>query len=239
MRKNILSTLVLLGAGAMLTACDSEQPRAGCIVQDSAGTLNWWAKYDQVEAPTAVVPGATCGAAQAAPAGEILGVYKFYDPTTDKAALTIKPTGLASLGKDDPNNAWEDLQLTGDLTTDTDAEDFCTANNFTVGKVHTTAAATPTQITYEFDTIRVYSSPGAPGTQMTGELTYTKDGCRSTYVMRAIWPNAHCDPEADPADPEQAIDACGAGSGINPDFDVVCDAETEYCVPAGPIPSFK
>ncbi len=46
MTKNIVSvTAAVLGAGALVTGCNFEQPNAGCIVQD-ASFANWYAKYD-------------------------------------------------------------------------------------------------------------------------------------------------------------------------------------------------
>jgi hypothetical protein len=237
MRKNILSTLVLLGAAAALSACDSEQPTPGCIVQDSS-PFTWFAKYDLVEGPVDGA-GVACAASKQAPAGEALGIWKFLDVKTGKSSLTIRPTGLAAQGKFDPSNAYGDLQGTGSLTSDVDANEFCTATDFSLAKVNASTAATPTTISYQFSNVRVYSAPSAPGTQMTGELTYTKDGCVSKYVLRALWPNTACDPTLDASDPENAVDTCGEGSGLNPDFDVVCDAPTKHCVAAKPIPSFK
>ncbi|MBJ6760975.1 hypothetical protein JGU66_09380 [Myxococcaceae bacterium JPH2] len=238
MRKNILSTVVMLGIGMAVSACDSDQPTPGCVVQDSA-SAPWFGKYDLVEGPVPVEAGVTCTAASQAPAGEDLGVWKFYDVSTNKAALTIRPRGLASLGSKDPNNKYSDLQGTGGITNDVDANQFCNATDFNLAKVNAVDGASTTAISYQFSNVRVYSAPSAPGTQLTGELTYIKNGCKSTYVVRAIWPSTPCDPTADASDPANAIDTCGEGSGVNPDFDVVCDATVKKCVAAKAIPSFK
>ncbi|WP_375756868.1 hypothetical protein [Corallococcus exercitus] len=246
MRKSILSTVVMLGAAGSLTACDFEQPNPGCIVQD-ASFANWYAKYDAVGVPT----GADCSRFEPL-TGEQLGVWKFADPKLNTAKLVIRPLTLAGLGQFDATNTFDGLQATGNLSTTTDAEDFCSATDFNSAGVNATTgkanegeedeidySVNPTQKTYQFANVRVYSSPGAPGTQMTGELTYTSNGCTAQYVMRAVWPVTGCDPDADPTLEENFVDTCGLGSGINPDFAVTCDPELGFCVPTNPIPSFK
>ncbi|NBD07861.1 hypothetical protein [Corallococcus silvisoli] len=236
MRKSILSTVVAVGLAGSLTACNFEQPSAGCIVQDASFAL-WWAKYDMTEAPT----GTDCAASEPL-VGDRMGIWKFADPVANTAKLVIRPLGLAALGQYDATNTFDGLQATGNLTTTTDANDFCTASEFNTAGVNANQgvfASAPEKITYQFANVRVYSNPGAPGTQLTGELTYTNNNCTSKYVVRAVWPATPCDPTLDPSDEANFVDTCGPGSGINPDFALVCDAETEFCTPAKAIPSFK
>ncbi|TSC33843.1 hypothetical protein [Corallococcus sp. Z5C101001] len=253
MRKSILSTLVMLGAAGSLTACDFEQPNAGCIVQD-ASFANWWAKYDAVGTP---VDGAGNPCTDTLEVGDNLGVWKFADPTTGTAKLVIRPQFFARLGASDANNAFDSLQVTGELTTTTDANDFCSASNFNSATVNPTQAGVTSSLSYTLANVKVYSSPSSPGTQMTGEVTYTKNNCTSKYVMRAVWPATPCDPTADQTDPAEGFSNCGAGSGINPDFAVECQqvparfnlgyfgdpSDPSYvegrCVPTKAIPSFK
>ncbi|RYZ37503.1 MAG: hypothetical protein EOO71_27760 [Myxococcaceae bacterium] len=234
MRKSILSTLVMLGAAGSLTACDFEQPNAGCILQEG----NWFAKFDAIDAPT----GPDCAGSEAL-LGDDLGVYKFANPEAGTAQMVIRPLSLAALGRFDATNTYDGLQTIGSLETKTDANDFCTGSNFTSAGVNanqgTYAGANAQAITYQFANVKVYSNPGAPGTQMSGELTYTNNGCVSHYVMRAMWPSTGCDPEADPADPTNGPVACGEGSGINPDFKVQCDPDLGACVLSDNVPSFK
>lgn len=238
MRKSILSTVVMLGLAGGLSACDVEQPDPGCIVQDATAG-NWWAKFDAVDAPQG-----TCQDFEPL-VGDELGIWKFADPVANTATLVIRPLSLAALGQFDTDSSaagFDKLQATGKLATEKDADQFCAADEFNMAGVDATQgdfAEAPQSITYQFSKVRVYSNPGAPGTQMTGELTYTNNGCTAHYVMRAIWPATVCDPTLDPNDAANGPLACGAGSGINPDFDVTCDAETEYCTPAKAIPSFK
>jgi hypothetical protein len=237
MRKSILSTVVALGLAGGLTACDTSQPPPRCIVQDaSAG--NWFARYEVVQPPT----GANCTGVTPLVGGE-WGVWKFADPKADTATLVIRPVALAALGQFDNDNTYQQLQATANLAQDPDSDYFCPATDFSLASVNanqgTYAGANARAVSYQFNNVKVYSRASAPGTQMTGELTYTVNGCVSTYVFNAMWPATHCDPTLDPADETNGPDTCGRGSGLNPDFDVVCDEATEYCTLAKTVPSFK
>ncbi len=237
MIKNIVSvTAALLGTGALVSACNFDQPSAGCITQDST---NWIAKYDLKEGQT--VPEGCLEA----PTGELLGVFKFTDPTQPgEAKLTIRPAGLVSRSPRDPGDPSNQTAV-GNLADEPDAQDFCTATDFSDATVNAAESGTTaaTNITYAFENVKVYAAPKAPGTQLTGDLTYTRDGCTLEYTVRAIWPATPCDPNS-----TSPADKCGEGSGINPEFAVECDASvrissapgfTGTCVPSGPIPAFK
>ncbi|NNB90627.1 hypothetical protein D7X99_26935 [Corallococcus sp. AB032C] len=255
MRKSILSTLVMLTAAGSLTACDVEQPSPGCIVQD-ASFANWWAKYDVVSGPTRA-DGTACTAAEALEVGDNLGVWKFADPKTGSNILVVRPQYMARLGSSDANNTFDSLQVTGGLSADT-TDDFCLAPEFNTATVNPTQAGVTSNISYTLKNVKVYSSPSSPGTQMSGEVTFVRNGCTSTYVMRAVWPATPCDPRADQSDPDEGFANCGSGSGINPDFALQCeqvpdrfllgyfcdpdedpDCVEGRCVPSESIPSFK
>ena len=255
MRKSILSTLVMLTAAGSLTACDVEQPNPGCIVQD-ASFANWWAKYDVVSGPTRA-DGTACTAAEALEVGDNLGVWKFADPKTGSNILVVRPQYMARLGSSDANNTFDSLQVTGGLSADT-TDDFCLAPEFNTATVNPTQAGVTSNISYTLKNVKVYSSPSSPGTQMSGEVTFVRNGCTSTYVMRAVWPATPCDPRADQSDPDEGFANCGSGSGINPDFALQCeqvpdrfllgyfcdpdedpDCVEGRCVPSESIPSFK
>ncbi|WP_223642824.1 hypothetical protein [Corallococcus sp. EGB] len=263
MRKSILSSLVMLTAAGSLTACDVEQPTPGCIVQDATAGA-WWAKYDVVTPPTGTkTGGGTCGATEALEVGDNLGVWKFADPKTGSNILVVRPQYMARLGSADANNTFDSLQVTGNLSADT-TDDFCLAPDFNTATVNPTTAGVTSNITYTLKNVKVYSSPSSPGTQMTGEVTFVRNGCTSTYVMRAVWPATPCDPRVDQTDAELGFANCGSGSGINPDFSVECEAvpkrfwtgrfltpeeqeledwPADYnegkCIPSKAIPSFK
>lgn len=246
MTKNILKTaLAVVSAGSLMTGCSFEQPEAGCFVQDSS---SWYAKYDLVQEPK-LADGTACTAVP--PIGERLGVFKFVDPENSATPpkLTIRAADLTALSTRDPGDPSRQTAV-GTFSTEPDANDFCTATNFTPATVEAAATATAalTTITYEFSNVRVYSAPSAPGTQLTGELKYTKNGCVSTYVVRAMWPAEPCiQGTTDPAT------NCGKGSGLNPDFAAECApiancgispalAAAGYngcCVPSKAIPSFN
>jgi hypothetical protein len=233
MTKNIVSVAAaLLGAGALVTGCNFEQPDAGCIVQD-ASVANWYAKYELK--PDQVI---TAGCESTILQGEPLGVFKFVNPEqAGEAKLTIRPFGLATRATRDPGDPY--LQTAVGSLTEQPVDNFCSATDFSDASVNAVAKTTAppeaaTQITYKFANVQVYTAPRAPGTQLKGELTYTRDGCTSQYTLRAIWPSVACDPASNvPAD------NCGEGSGVNPDFNVECDPVLKRCVPVGDIPAFK
>lgn len=241
MIKNIVTVAAaVLGAGALVVGCNFEQPDAGCIVQDT----NWYAKYD-LKANSAV----PVGCESTVLTGEALGVFKFTNPEAPgETKLTIRPEGLASRAARDPGDPY--LQTAVGSLTDTTVDSFCSASNFTEASVNAAPVADdvatgdedeslPAEtINYKFDNVQVYSAPRAPGTQLKGELTYTRNGCTTQYTVRAIWPVAECDPSEE--------DSCGGGSGVNPDFNVECyrapgapEDEPGHCVPVGDIPAFK
>jgi hypothetical protein len=230
--KRVSSVMAVLGAGVMLAACSMEQPSAGCVVQDSA---SWIAKYELKTGQP------TC--AKAAPTGELVGVFKFVNPEDDTAKLTFRPDGLASRGARDSGESTLQTAI-GNLSAEADAEDFCAVPQMSEAKVN--AASEPnvedaTQISYKFANVKVYSHPRAPGTQFKADLTYTRDGCIAEYTVNAMWPARGCDP----ASADTSLN-CGAGSLINPDFDVVCDTTVKIssklpgtCVLKKSVPSFK
>ncbi len=236
MTKNIVNTaLVLVGAGSLLSGCSFEQPESVCFVQESP---SWAVKYDPVDAPRDA-NGAEC--TTTAPLVELMGVYKYVNPQTGDAQLALRPAALVSRAVADTTTTPQDQTSLGSLDNTLQSDDFCNATNFAPAFVNVAASDTApaNTIRYEFSNVRVYSAAEAPGTQFTGEVKFTSNGCTSSYVMRAVWPPSPCDTTA-----TEPADNCGAGSGLNPDFAVVCQPTTAtgttgYCVPANPIPSFK
>jgi hypothetical protein len=90
-------------------------------------------------------------------------------------------------------------------------------------------------VSYTFETVEVYSHPSAPGTQLRGTMKYSDGaGCEAEYTVNALWPQTSCVPGS-----TKPAESCGEGSGLNPDFDAVCDADLEACVLTKPAPSFK
>jgi hypothetical protein len=93
-----------------------------------------------------------------------------------------------------------------------------------------------THVKYEWSHVRVLVTPAATGTQFAADLTYTQDGCVATYRVAAVYPSVACaDANGQPdnslcaAEPDPAAGRA-VGSGISPDFPVVCDPDLHQCV---------
>lgn len=231
MTKNIFNAaMVLVGTAGLLTGCNFDQPEAPCFVQDSA---SWATRYDPVDDPVDA-NGAPCD--QTAPVGELVGVYKFSDPENlSNSLLTLRPAGLASIANRDPGPSTDQTAL-GRFDIEPDADDFCTAETLSVASVNAAAAGTApeTTISYEFSNVQVYAAPSTPGTQLRGQLKYTRNGCTSSYAVRSMWPALGCDPSD--------ATSCDTNPNMNPDFATEClqiSATTAVCVPSKPVPSFK
>ncbi|RJS20105.1 hypothetical protein DRW03_20300 [Corallococcus sp. H22C18031201] len=227
----------------LLAGCGFEQPNSGCIVQDSA---SWILKYDEVQKATDDV----CVANKRfAPVGELAGIFKYIDlEKGGDSTLAIRPDGLASRGARDNVTNQREQTAFGNLNLQQDAQYFCSADDLSVAKVDAVAreavpgkdgkpgisAEEPKKLAYVFTHVKVYSAPSAPGTQFSADLEYTDNGCTSTYKVRGMWPAVACTPGS-----EVPALSCGQGSGVNPDFAVVCDPTLKLCVPEKGIPSLK
>jgi hypothetical protein len=104
-------------------------------------------------------------------------------------------------------------------------------------------------IKYEWTEMKFLATAEVPGSAFFGELKYTEDACTATYAVEGLWPKVTCDATAY-ALPDGSKDLpdggmledldCAAyqnvplghtlGSGINPDFPVVCDETLAVCV---------
>jgi hypothetical protein len=85
-----------------------------------------------------------------------------------------------------------------------------------------------TDVKYAWSNVRVYVTPAQIGVQLTGELTFTQDGCTASYHVAGLWPNVSCDDGTMKPDPT----LCVPDNGINPDVQVACDPDLLLCVPA-------
>jgi hypothetical protein len=244
MTKRLTSAVsVLLAASSLWAGCDFEQPNPGCIVQDNE---NWLLKYEPVQLASAD----DCKAnGRFAPVGETAGIFKYIDLGNDNATtLAIRPEGLASRGTRDAVTNQREQTAFGNLSSQQDADFFCAATDVSIARVDAVAreavpgkdgkpgtpAEEPKKLAYAFTNVKVYSSPSVPGTQFAADLTYTDNGCTSTYKVRGMWPAVSCTPGSD--NPRLS---CGKGSGVNPDFAVKCDTDLKLCVPEKDIPSLK
>lgn len=84
---------------------------------------------------------------------------------------------------------------------------------------------------FEFSELKVLTTFEVPGTAFTAKLTQTEGACTARYDVVAFYPAVHCETNAD-CDPNPDLDAGRTiGSGINGDFDPVCDVALGFCVP--------
>lgn len=205
-------------AASLTAACETEQPPIGCPVQ----SLTWSVTYKPKGPSSCPVK-----------AGEQLGIQKFSTPTGDEQ-LSIKPATLLALDARDPDRLAYSI---GALAREADAEGFCPATVATAEKRAPATESLPaTNISYQWDSVRILALPLAPGTQMVADLTYTEDGCTAEYEVWGMWPgDVDCANEA--GAPDSGL--CASATGINPDFSTVCDPTQLRCVPAKRPPSLR
>jgi hypothetical protein len=137
-------------------------------------------------------------------------------------------------------------------STEPDDADFCKLSTVTPAKQEYAEipAAPPDQpdpipattYGYAWKNLEVYVTATSQGTQFSGDLTYSQDTCSVDYHVVGVWPgvgclldfddmgnpifqDSLCCPDADPNDDNRSV-----GSGINPDFPVVCDHTLGMCV---------
>jgi hypothetical protein len=98
-------------------------------------------------------------------------------------------------------------------------------------------------VSYTWSNVNVYVTAAAQGSQFSGDLTYTENGCSADYHVVGMWPAVSCTDKVynDPKiDPKQLVvigqvanqDTCNpcaepskgrfVGSGISPDFPLTC-----------------
>lgn len=267
MTKRIVTAVAVLGAASLISGCSIEQPVSGCIVQDSSFAL-WQAKYTVKEADAAKSCGGLKGEELGVWKYANPGASEADKAAGKAAALAIRPRGAASLtrhtysyktgvdaaGKDIMKSVTVDrvpasefanaTSLSTTLPEQPATDGFCAAGGFekkTVAAAPVVHESTGEQlkpaqtVEYTFSNVEVYSHPQFPGTQLRGTLTYGDGtGCSAEYDVWALWPATPCVPDS--TDP---VESCGEGSGLNPDFEAVCDASLKRCVPARRPPSLK
>ena len=107
----------------------------------------------------------------------------------------------------------------------------CASTDNTIGKCF----LPPANYKYEWKNLKFFVTAAAPGTQFTGDLTYTEDGCTIEYEAIGLWPAVWClnenyEPDDSLCSPCPDSEAGRVyGSGINPDFPVKCDADLGFC----------
>jgi hypothetical protein len=151
------------------------------------------------------------------------------------------------------------------MTQEPGSDNFCQLGPSTAAELNLAAVAagvdamgmpTPAlpavQVKYEWSNVRFYVSPSVLGTQFSADLAYTKNGCMATYKVRAVYPSISCGKEVkDPVTMMTSVvkdaNLCSpcpdptmgrsSGSGLNPDFDIVCDDASLLCLTTKDPPS--
>ncbi|WP_433933328.1 hypothetical protein AB3662_03525 [Sorangium cellulosum] len=232
---------------SLVSSC--EQPRMQC----TAGHGGFAATYTLK--PGSIQGEGDCGALR----GETIGLEKYNPSRPDnekeqdlsRALLAIRATELGALaaeaeGAGVPIDGGAVLSMGEFASVEPDESDVCTVASLSVAELDLPAFGDrpATRLRYEWSNVRVHVTPTFPGTLMTADLTYTKDGCTASYSVVGLWPSVSCaappmegseEIATDPGlcDPQADI-AAGrlTGSGINPDLEeqVTCDPEIALCV---------
>ena len=255
----VLSTVLALAPGA---AAGCSQPRIDCMVGHASGIGAFAMKYTLK--PGSKTGDGSCDTVK----GEIVGLEKYNpasaaDPNKQdltKATLAIRTTTLGQLAVDAAAAGVkvdeEKINSIGDfVSTVPDDKDVCTVPTLSPseGNFPSFGGNPATDVKYEWKNIRVHVTPAYEGTEMVGEVTYTRDGCSATYTVIGLWPATYCEevdadgkgtgkPDVTWCDPAPNPDLGRAyGSGINPDFkdNVTCDPDLLLCVLKEPPESLK
>ena len=257
--KTLVVTTVL---GVLLAAsygCDQQKPKC------STGRGTFIAKYTVVSGPPecAALKGEKIGVQTYNPTDN----SGKQTPDLDKATLAIQSESMGLLVEtgeaamvSDPDPAHKPYAL-GAFATSEPSGDFCVAPTLSFAQVNLPAikedkaamidAQPKTEVIYEWANVKVYVTAAAYGTQFTADLLISTNKVSCTYKVAAMYPYVDCS-IPDPVDEKKTIadpSLCAAeanpdkghatGSGINPDFPVVCDAELKACVLTKPIPALN
>lgn len=138
--------------------------------------------------------------------------------------------------------------------TEPDANDFCAATTLTAAlqefpevppedpMMDPTPLWPKSTVKYDWKNVQVYVTATSQGTQFSADLTHTVDDCSVDYKVIGVWPGVHCIVGEDEMTGEPIFDDAQCcpdpnpnggrpyGSGINPDFPVVCDRTLGLCV---------
>lgn len=267
-KRNVVTAVAMIGAAGLFTGCNFSQPTAGCIVQDGVWQAKYTLKTTDAGPACNSLKGEALGVYKFSDFGKpnstiltirpegAASLTRYYyevpeldangDPVMKDGEQVMEEIEVDRLGVDANGEPIHPSVATAEspFQEEPEADGFCSTQGFTKAAAVSalevrnerddSLLAEAQDVSYGYSNVKVYSDPTAPGTQLSGTFTYTVNGCTAEYDMVAMWPAVGCDPDSD-----KPADNCGEGSGINPDFDVVCDAELKACVPAKAIPSLK
>lgn len=209
MKTRLIQSLLAVSALAVLGGCDTEQLATTC--RAAGGGHPFASKY--ISTGTPAPAGSACSSR-----GQLLALSSYDPPDADRPTIAI-----AIADADFPTYPTDGSQpaiAVGTFTEKTAnlSNSTCTAPS--LSPLVARDAAAGSEITYTFSNVQVYVSAANQGTQLKSDLTITQKGagaCTATYKVLALWPEVHCETDAD----------CGEGSGINPDLfdDVSCNQD--------------
>ena len=113
-----------------------------------------------------------------------------------------------------------------------------------------------THYRYKWTNLKYLVTPAAIGTQLAGDLEFTRNTCTAKYRVKAVYPARNCESRTTPGQPDKELCSPVAqpdkgiyeGSGISPDFPVDCvefdpafpgQAKRFYCMLTKEVPAFK
>ncbi|MBZ4416021.1 hypothetical protein [Myxococcus sp. RHSTA-1-4] len=256
-------SLGVAAAAVTVGACSMEEPEPQCVVARAVidGSTGSFATTYTLKAGQN--PDRAC--AQLKP--EALGLQKFFgeDPGAPDT-VAVRSARMGKLLEDfasrpDPDPTHQPFSVGPFASESPGPDNFCDVPTLTPARLDVPASAAglpdggtlpdggpppelpPQSFTYEWSNLRIYNTPGIPGTQFTAELRYTENGCTAEYTAKGIWPVVSCrgrdgKPNEAACDPYADYDAGRLrGSGINPIFPVKCDPDALICVLTGEVPS--
>ncbi|MFP2925989.1 hypothetical protein ACLESO_12370 [Pyxidicoccus sp. 3LG] len=263
MKPRILGLSVGVAVAAVaIGACSGEEPEAQCVVARASidgSTGSFAATYTLKPGEN---PDRVC--AQLRP--ERVGLQKFFsqDPGA-RDTVAVRSARLGKLMDDnafrpDPDTTHQTYSVGPFASEAPGADNFCDVPSLTPARLVLPAttggladggtlpdggppAMAAASYAYEWSNLRIYNTPGIPGTQFVADLRYTENGCTAEYTAKGIWPVVSCrnsngTPNEAACDPYADYDAGRLrGSGINPLFPVTCDPVALICVLTGEVPS--
>jgi hypothetical protein len=248
-------------AAVAVVACSVDEVEPQCVVARASidgSTGSFAASYT-------LKPGQNPDRVCAQLKSEPLGLQKFFSETPGGPdTVAVRSARLGRLEKSfasrpDPDATHQTYSVGPFASAAPGPDNFCDVPTLTPALLDVPGAAAglpdgglqpdggppaqpPQSFAYEWSNLRIYNSPGIPGTQFTAELKYTENGCTAEYTAKGIWPVVGCGLDGGvnevACDPYPNPDAGRIrGSGINPIFPVKCDPVALICVLTGEVPS--
>ncbi|MCP3102238.1 hypothetical protein LZ198_25545 [Myxococcus sp. K15C18031901] len=242
-------TMRWMGLGVAVLAlagCTGEDPEAQCVVARavSDGSIGSFATV------YTLLPGQNPDLQCAQLRPEPVGLQKYYSSNPDAPdTVAVRSARMGRLLEDfderpDTDPGHTPYSVGAFASESPGADHFCAVPELTSTRLDVPATDTlPAQsFEYAWTNLRIYNTPGIPGTQFVADLTYTENGCTARYQAKGIWPVVGCATSGKPDEakcdpyPDFSVGRL-RGSGINPLFPVKCDPVALICVLTGDVPS--